>query len=145
MKNNKKERKDFFKSINDSEHIKNLIAHGLMVRTYQMMDIELTSDNDRLQDLINNYQAALLMNVVLLEQIGHGTEKLKDVNDERWNTLNDIQILFGLLYSRNGNEEKKLVTEERKIKEVCDDSNIGFKILTVNQYETLLGLWKLQI
>jgi hypothetical protein len=73
------------------------------------------------------YRAALIMNSTLLESIGHRAEKLENVDDLRWNTLNDLQILFGLLYYREG-FEKRLVTNEYKIKESCIKAGVGTRL-----------------
>lgn len=141
IRNNTEERKKFFAKI-QSGHITNLLGVALMIRAHQVMEIEeLASDAEaKIEQFINDFKAALIMNVNLVEQIGHGTEKLKDVNDTRWNTLNDVQILFGLLYYRNGDDKKILVTEEKKIKESCNIAGIGDRVMTITEYFNALGL-----
>ncbi len=141
IRNNNEGRKKFFDKI-QSGHIANLLGVALMIRAHQVMEIEeLAPDAEaKIEQFINDFKAVLIMNVTLVEQIGHGTEKLKDVTDARWNTLNDVQILFGLLYYRNGDDKKVLVTEEKKIKEACDVAGIGDRVLTIAEYLTVLGL-----
>jgi len=141
IRNNKEERRKFFDKI-QSGHIANLLGVSLMQRAYQVMEIEeLAPDAEaKIEQFINDFKAALIMNVKLIEQVGHGTEKLKDVTDPRWNTLNDVQILFGLLYYKNGDDKKVLITEEKKIKEACDAAGIGDRVLTIAEYLATLGI-----
>jgi len=58
---------------------------------------------------------------------------LSDVLDHRWNTLNDVQILFGMLYKSNS-EDKIIVTEEGKIREACFRVGRSENVLNIDEY-----------
>lgn len=141
IRKNREERKKIFDKIQTGHFLK-LLAVSLMLRAHQVMEIkEVKPDKEaKIEQFIIDFKAALIMNVNLIALIGHGTEKLKDVNNSRWNTLNDVQILFGLLYNRDGDDKKILVTEEKKIKESCYAAGIGDRVMTIAEYMTTLGL-----
>ena len=141
---NKEERDKFFKKMRNGE-ITVLLAYSLMLRAHQVMDAEeLISDaENKIQKFLKEYHAAILMNLTLLESIGQGAEKLKEVSDARWNTLNVVQIMFALLFVKNGFPEKILVTQEKKIKESAIKADVGDKVMTIIEYQKFIGFSQL--
>lgn len=140
INNNKEERKKFFRKLQNGDMLV-LLANSLMLRAHQVMDAQeiILDVEDKLKHFIEEYQAAILMNLTLLESIGQGAEKLKEVTDVRWNTLNDVQIMFALLYVKNNMVDKALVTQEKKIKECAIKAGIGDKVITIEGYKQLIN------
>ena len=134
FKSNNRERKKWFNSLNTGRSTY-LIAFALMKRAYQIMEVEIFRPDaeEKFNSFYNQYYPALLMNELLLEQIGHGTEALSDINDKRWNTINDVSIMFGMLY-RSDELDKVLVTEEDKIRECFQMLGQGRRAINLNEF-----------
>lgn len=141
FKKNEKERDKLFGKINNHQ-IENLLAFGLLIRAHQIMDMnELCEDADsKLNQFILEFNAALKMNSIIFEKIGHGIEKLNSLTDDRWNTINDVQILFALAYKKGELKKKVLVTEDGEIIRVCTGSGLSNSILKTKDYLQLLGV-----
>ncbi len=140
IRSNKAERKTWFEKLQNGNMV-NLLGIALMFRAYQVMEIEelIEGAEIKLQKFIDEFKAALIMNSTLLEQIGHGTAALANVSDHRWNTLNDVQILFAVLFDLKG-IDKKLVSDEKQIKESCIKAGLTERVITLNEYKKLLDL-----
>lgn len=136
---NKERKKEFFDKLKNGD-MEVLLGLGLLARAHQVMDKEDmdAAANSRFLKFTEDYRAALIMSAKILTSIGNGAE-LADIDDQRWNTLNDVQILFGLLYYREG-IEKKLVTNDNAIKDSCTKAGIGNSVITIEQYKDLLGI-----
>jgi hypothetical protein len=85
------------------------------------------------------YMPAINIFLELLDKVYNSVQAISDDTDEKWNTLNDMQILFGLLYESNI-KNKILVTNEKMIKRVCVESGIGDNVITLDEYLKLIGL-----
>jgi hypothetical protein len=135
MANNKQERRKFFDGIHNGR-FEYLLAISLMQRAHQIMDVEefIEDVEGRFEAFRANYQAAIIMNINLLEAVGQGVKSLQEINDPKWNTLNDVQIMFGFLYQKHKDEIKKLVTEEKKIHEAATKAGIGASVIKLQQY-----------
>jgi hypothetical protein len=134
-------RKHFSERLYNGDFIQ-LLGIALMVRAHQVMELD---DFDaeavkRFKDFLKNYEAAIRMNLSILESVAGGAEGLSDSNDKRWNTLNDVQIMMSALYDQKGIGSKVLVTEEKKINLAAQAANIPDKVITVNEYLSELGL-----
>jgi hypothetical protein len=138
FQNNSKERKKWFRDL-ASGHTINLIAYALMKRAYQIMEIEeLRIDaEDKFNLFLKDYYPGLLMNEIIFQSIGSGTEALGDVNDKRWNTINDISIMFGVLYQAD-KRHKILVTGDKKIKECFQKVDLGKRAISLEEFYNLL-------
>lgn len=137
---NKDERDRFFSKLHNGD-MSILLANALMLRAHQIMDAdEIIPDAElKLKAFIKTYEAALNMNLTLMQSIGNGAN-LQDVTDKRWNTLNDVQIMFALLYLKNDSDEKALVTEEVKIKESAENAGISERVINIDKYLELIKL-----
>lgn len=134
---NKDERKEFYKRYHKGDFIR-LLGIALMLRAHQVMDKNDIDEDaeEKLENFINQFKAAIIMNHLLLDKIGAGVEKLKDVNDHRWNTLNDVQIMFAMLFKDTG----ILVTEEGAIKQSASDAGVGDRVMTLADYKAAIGI-----
>lgn len=133
---NDAERREFYTRYHRGDFIR-LLGISLMFRAYQVMDkteVDMEADG-KLEGFIDQFRAAILMNQNLLDKIGAGA-KLQDVNDPRWNTLNDVQIMFAMLFKADG----VLVTEEKAIKQSAITAGVGDRVLTLAEYKAIAGL-----
>jgi len=75
FRNSKEERKKYFRELQNGK-VEILLAISLMFRAHRIMEYdELVSNAEqRLNDFLIEYSAALKMCVFLLEQVGHGTD-----------------------------------------------------------------------
>lgn len=139
--NHKKERDKLFKKINTGQ-IENLLAIGLMLRAHQIMDRrELLPDAEKLiNKFADEFSAALRMNTIIFRNIGDGVKGLSNPNDKHWNTINDTQILFALLYNGGNINEKYLVTEDKGIAQACISSGLGDHLLKIRDYKQRLNI-----
>jgi hypothetical protein len=140
IRNNKEELKEFTIRINDGR-IETLLGIGLLKRAHQVMDKEAFEGEatKRFDGFLSQYKAALVMNTTLMQSIAGGSEKLADIEDSKWNTLNDVQIMFGLLYSKDG-LDKRLVTEEKRIGNSANKAGVGHLIMTLSDYKAAIGI-----
>jgi len=141
FKKNKTERKEWFKTLKNGK-TSFLVAEGLMIRAFNLMDREYkrTQENfEKLIDFINQFYPAILMNELILEQLGHGTLSLGDVEDGKWNTINDMSIMFGMLFFSD-RDNKVLVTEDKVIRTSLDDNGMGYKLLSLSEFEIKMGI-----
>jgi len=141
FKKNKTHRREWFKTL-QSGKTSFLVAEGLMIRAFSLTDrtYNRTEDNfEKLIDFINQFYPAILMNELILEQLGHGNILLGDVQDVKWNTINDMSIMFGmLLFSDRDN--KILVTEDKAIRKCLNDNGMGTKLLSLSEFELKMGI-----
>ncbi len=126
--------------INDGR-METFLGIALLKRAHQVMDKEGFDDEatKRFGNFLDQYKAALIINTTLMQSIAGGAEKLSDIEDSRWNTLNDVQIMFGLLYAKDG-LDKRLITEEKRIKESATKAGVGNLVITLTEYKALLGI-----
>lgn len=141
FKKNKTERKEWFKTLKSGK-TSFFIAESLMIRAFNLTERKYnrTQDNfEKLVDFINQFYPAILMNELILEQLGHGTLSLENVEDEKWNTINDISIMFGmLLFSDRDN--KVLVTEDKAIRTCLKDNAMENKLLSLTEFKSIMEI-----
>lgn len=141
FKKNKTDRKEWFKTLKSGK-TSFLVAEGLMIRAFNLTDQEYkrTQENfEKLVDFINQFYPAILMNELILEQLGHGTLSLSDVEDGKWNTINDISIMFGMLYFSD-RDNKVLVTEDKAIRNCLNDNGMGHKLLSLLEFKNKMEI-----
>ncbi len=140
IKNDKEQRKAFFDRLNDGR-METLLGIALYKRAYQVLEKEELDEQaeKKFPGFLSQYKAALIMNTSILESIGGGAENMGDIEDPRWNTLNDVQIMFGLLYAKDG-LDKRLVTNEKKIKASATKAGVGHLVLTLDEYKAEIGI-----
>ena len=141
FKKNKTHRREWFKTL-QSGKTSFLVAEGLMIRAFNLTDrsYSRTEENfEKLVEFINHFYPAILMNELILEQLGHGNILLGDVEDVKWNTINDMSIMFGmLLFSDRDN--KVLVTEDKAIRKCLNDNGMGNKLLSLDEFKLKMGI-----
>jgi len=141
FKKNKTHRREWFKTLRSGK-TSFLVAEGLMIRAFILTDrtYNRTEENfEKLIDFINQFYPAILMNELILEQLGHGNILLGNVEDGKWNTINDMSIMFGmLLFSDRDN--KVLVTEDKAIRKCLNDNGMGNKLLNLSEFELKMGI-----
>jgi Fe2+ transport system protein B len=141
FKKSKTHRREWFKTL-QSGKTSFLVAEGLMIRAFSLTDriYSRTEENfEKLIDFINQFYPAIIMNELILEQLGHGNILLGDVEDGKWNTINDMSIMFGmLLFSDRDN--KVLVTEDKAIRKCLNDNGMGNKLLSLSEFELKMGI-----
>jgi hypothetical protein len=143
FKKNKTHRREWFKTL-QSGKTSFLFAEGLMIRAFSLTDraYSRTEDNfEKLIDFINQFYPAILINELILEQLGHGNIFLGDIQDAKWNTINDMSIMFGmLLFSERDN--KVLVTEDKAIRKCLNDNGMENKLMSLSEFELKMGIKK---
>jgi len=138
IKNSKDDTSFFFKNATVDDKIK-LLGRSLIKRAYQIVDLNPTSEQveERLSAFITAFRPALLMNVLILDKVQHGVKKMTSITHKRWHTINDVQIMFALLYNSN---EKMLVTEDGDIINSCINDGLSDKVLKSKDYFKLIGI-----
>jgi hypothetical protein len=141
FKDKKQLRKDYFQSLRIGR-LSFLVAQGFVDRAHNIVEKAIEKDENYYNLVIKFMQEfcpALLMNELLLENVGNSVEAIKDVADKRWNTIMDISLIFGTLYNPS-NSDKRLVTEENNIHSGFDGCGFNNKIMNLNQFKALMGL-----
>jgi len=137
----KKAREEFFKKLRNGTY-SFLVAQSFIDRAHNIAGQQIVKDEqylDKVVKFMQEFCPALVMNELLLEKIGHGVEAIKDVGDDRWNTVIDISLIFGVLYNPS-NSDKKLVTEEKSINSAFDACGFQNKVMKLADFKTLMGL-----
>lgn len=140
-KNNKPKRTEWFKNLHSGK-MTFLVAEGFMQRAFSIAKkkYERNDENFRLlADFYDKFYPAIAMNELLLKEVGNGTLSLENLEDKKWNTINDISIMFGILFFSDA-EIKVLITEEKNIKKYLKDNGMGNKIIDLNEFKTMLEL-----
>lgn len=139
FRHNKQERKRWFANIKSGK-MHELIGLAFLRRAYQVMDeTELSGDVEEKFDMfMKQYRAAINMSIVLISSLGNSVNALADPADSRWNTVHDTEILFALLFKRQNEGEKILVTDDRKIKEACESAGVGDQVMKLDEYLNLV-------
>ncbi len=141
FKNNKPDRKEWFKNLHSGK-MTFLVAEGFMQRAYSIMKIKYERNEENfklLADFYDKFYPAIAMNELLLKEIGNGTLSLENLEDKKWNTINDISIMFGILFFPDV-EHKLLLTEDKNIIKYFKENGMGNKILSLEDFKTLLEL-----
>jgi hypothetical protein len=140
FKKNKQERIEFKAKIDDGR-MEILLGLALFRRAHQVADVYNASPiaAKKLQTFFDTFKSAIKINISILRSIADGSTWLADATADKWNTLNDFQIIFGLLYERPG-IDKRLVTNDSKIKNACLSSGQGHVIISLDDYKKTIGL-----
>lgn len=134
-------RKEFFKSLRKGE-LSFLVAQSFIDRAYFHAHETYEKNEDFFHKVIKfmeDFCPVLVMNELLLENIGHGVIAISDLTDVRWNTVLDISLIFGVLYNPK-NENIKLVTEDTNIINSFGSCGLGSKCIRLNDFFELLEI-----
>ncbi|KGO85850.1 hypothetical protein [Flavobacterium suncheonense] len=141
FKKNRIERREWFKNIQNGKFTF-LVSEGFMLRAYSITkrDYKRSDKNfEILAEFYNKFYPALVMNELLLTQLGHGTGSLESVEDEKWNTITDIHIMFAILFNPKS-EEKTLVTNDDEILKRFTESDLGNKVMKLEDFKEILEI-----
>ncbi len=141
FKDKKQLRRDYFNRLKIGR-LSFLVAQSFVDRAYNITEHPIVKDQDYYDKVIKFMQdfcPALVMNELLLENVGHGVEAIKDVADGRWNTVIDISLIFGTLHNPN-NVDRRLVTEENNIHSSFDNCGFQNKILNLDQFKSMMAI-----
>lgn len=142
FKKNKPERKEWFKNLKTGKTTF-LVSEGFMIRAYNIVEEKYERNDETFEKLTKFYDEffpALAMNELLLEQLGSGTSSLDDVEDKKWNTINDISIMFAILFNEKNGQKKVLVTEDKNIQYYFVESGMSDKIMSLESFKKLLDI-----
>lgn len=137
----KPQRKDYFEKLKNG-YLSALVAQSFVNRAYGIANKRIIRRKgyfEKVLQTMQNFYPALVMNELLLENIGHGVAAIQDVADDRWNTVMDISLIFGALYNST-NTDKKLVTQEKNIIRSFQVCGFQDKIINLEQFKELVGI-----
>lgn len=141
FKKNKTERREWFKILKNGKTLF-FVAESLMIRAFNLTNREYRRNEanyKKLLEFIEQFFPAILMNNLILEQIGHGTISLGDIKDEKWNTINDISIMFGMLIFSD-RDNKVLVTEDIDIRTCMIENDMENRVLSLSQFKNIIEI-----
>lgn len=119
-----------------------LVAQSFVDRAHNITGHAIVKDQEYHEKVIKFMQdfcPALVMNELLLANVGNGVEAIKDIADGRWNTVIDISLIFGALHNPK-NTDRRLVTEENNIHSAFDNCGFQNRILNLDQFRTLMRI-----
>jgi hypothetical protein len=140
FKQNKNARRKWFRDMETGEAFVQL-AEGFMSRTFSISNKDFIQNQenwDKLKEFHDHFFPAIAMTSLLLEPIGHGVA-LDNLKDSRWNTVQDISIMFGVLFESNF-KDKVFVSEEKKMHQFFKLNGMQEKIIDLNDFKKMLKL-----
>jgi predicted nucleic acid-binding protein len=143
QKDKKADRADFFKRLKDGR-FSFLVAQSFISRAYFITETTFVKDENYYNLVIRFMQdfcPVLIMNELLLNNIGQGVAAIQDIRDKRWNTVLDISLMFGVIYNPK-DENKKLVTCDKNILKSFDVCGFNEKVMTLDKFIEILDLDK---
>lgn len=141
FKDRKQLRRDYFERLRIGG-LSFLVGQSFVDRAYNLVGREIVKDEEYYNMVIKFMQEfcpALVMNELLLENVGHSVEAIKDIADGRWNTIIDISLIFGALFNPN-NVDQRLVTEEGNIHTAYSNCGFQAKIMNLNDFKALFQI-----
>ncbi len=141
FRENKKERKDWLKSMRSGE-ISFYFAEGLMMKAFRLNGVHYERNETnciKLMEFIDDFRPAFLMNDILINHLSEGLEALCEIQDKRWNTVCDYTIMFGMLFWSD-RDNKILVSEDGAIVVKMTEGGMGDKIITLLDLKELLSI-----
>lgn len=141
FKDKKQLRRDYFHRLRIGR-LSFLVAQSFVDRAHNITGHAIAKDQeyyDKVIKFMQDFCPALVMNELLLENVGHGVEAIKDIADGRWNTVIDISLIFGALHNPK-NVDRRLVTEENNIHSSFNSCAFQNKILNLDQFKALTGI-----
>lgn len=140
-KERKAERLKFFAKLRNGT-FSFLVAQSMYDRANNLVGMKIEKNQDYLDALLafmTTFAPALLMNELLLKNIGNGTAAIEEVADGRWNTVIDISLIFGALFNTS-QRDQRLVTEEKNIQKAYEECGMQDKIMTLEAFKQALQL-----
>lgn len=118
------------------------LAEGFMIRAYGIIDRKYgrTPENfNQFSEFYDQFFPAIAMSSLILEQVGHGTVAISDINDRRWNTIMDISMMFGAIFNSK-RDNIIFVTEEKKMHEFFKLNKMENQIIKLNEFKERFSL-----
>ncbi|MBV6878829.1 hypothetical protein NG800_010955 [Epilithonimonas ginsengisoli] len=140
-KGRKEIRRKFFDGLRKGE-LSFLVAQSLLDRAYFNAKETYQKDEEFFRKVIQfmkDFCPALVMNELLLDNIGSGVVAISDLMDKRWNTILDISLIFGTLYNPQ-NDDIILVTEDQNIIDSFDKCGFNGKAIKLDDFLALLDI-----
>lgn len=137
----KEQRRKFLDSLRKGE-LSFLVAQSMIDRSYFNAKETYQKDEGFFRTVVKfmkDFCPALVMNELLLDNIGNGVIAISDLKDKRWNTILDISLIFGTLYNPQG-EDVVLVTEDQNIIDSFNKCGFDGKAIKLTDFLALLGL-----
>lgn len=137
----KEQRRKFLASMRKGE-LSFLVAQSMIDRAYFNAKETYQKDEGFFRTVVKfmkDFCPALVMNELLLDNIGNGVIAISDLKDKRWNTILDISLIFGTLYNPQG-EDVVLVTEDQNIIDSFNKCGFDGKAIKLTDFLALLGL-----
>lgn len=141
FKKNKVERNKWFREMATGNAFA-FLAEGFMMRAFGITNrkYERTSDNfEQFRIFHDEFYPAIAMSSLILEQVGHGTLAISNINDCRWNTIMDISMMFGAIFNSK-RDNIIFVTEEKKMHEFFKLNGMEKQIIKLNEYKTIFSI-----
>ena len=137
----KEQTRKFLASLRKGE-LSFLVAQSMIDRAYFNAKETYQKDEEFFRTVVKfmkDFCPALVMNELLLDNIGNGVIAISDLKDKRWNTILDISLIFGTLYNPKG-EDVILVTEDQNIIDSFNKCGFDGKAIKLTDFLGLLGL-----
>ncbi|KYH03716.1 MULTISPECIES: hypothetical protein [Chryseobacterium] len=137
----REQRRKFLASLRKGE-LSFLVAQSMIDRAYFNVKETYQKDEGFFRTVVKfmkDFCPALVMNELLLDNIGNGVIAISDLKDKRWNTILDISLIFGTLYNPQG-EDVVLVTEDQNIIDSFNKCGFDGKAIKLTDFLALLGL-----
>ncbi|SFO25402.1 hypothetical protein SAMN05421741_13011 [Paenimyroides ummariense] len=141
FKNNKVARAKWFREMTTGKTF-TFIAEGFMIRAYSIVDrkYQRTQENFKLfYEFHEQFFPAIAMSSLILEQVGHGTLAISNINDKRWNTVMDISMMCGAIFNSK-RDNIIFVTEENKMHEFFKLNDMENQIMNLKEYKAFFSL-----
>ena len=139
FKNNKLLKKSLLDDIKKGK-TKNALTLSLCQRAYSLLDKHDTEKikTDSILDFEKYYDPLLNLNQTLIEKLIHGVVALSDPLSEKWNTLNDVQILGSACYNslreKDNDSRTIIVTDDKAIRTACQNTYLQDNIWKLREY-----------
>jgi hypothetical protein len=140
-KGKKEIRRKFFAGLRKGE-LSFLVAQSILDRAYCNAKETYQKDEEFFRKVIQfmkDFCPVLVMNELLLNNIGNGVVAISDLMDERWNTVLDISLIFGSLFNPQ-NDDVILVTEDQNIIDSFNKCGFNGKAIELDDFLALLGV-----
>ena len=134
-------RTKFFESLRKGK-LSFLVAQSFVDRAYFHAQMKYVKDEEffkKVVQFMKDFCPVLVMNEMLLHNIGRGVIAISDFTDVRWNTILDISLIFGVLYNPQ-KEETRLVTEDNNIIDSFNSCGFTDKAMKLNDFLELIEI-----
>jgi len=138
FKNDKTLRRQLAQDINTGK-TKNEMAVSLFRRAHSLLDFDFPQQNlqTKLGEFLTYYDPLLNLNQTIITKLVLGVISMADPLNEKWNTINDIQILGAACYNNylgKGNIKSIIVTDDKAIRNACKGTYMQNDVWNLKEY-----------